>query len=343
MKAAELIESRMSAWRLLERNCETLEQRQRKKMTAGERAQFASLYRAACADLALADAYQLPNSTIRYLHELVGRAHNQLYRSRRFDYATWGRVMFEDVPRQLFHDGYLRLAFVIFYGGFFLSAFLASQWSPLPSFAEDVMTEEAMRQMEMNFSDGFADGRATDVNAFMTAFYTFNNTSIGLRCFAFGIIFGIGGLFALAFNSVYLGAAFGYMTTTAHSDNFFEFVTAHGPFELTAIIMSAAAGMRLGFSLVATRGLRRIDSLALAARKSLPIMMAAVTLFVLAALIEGFISPTSLPYEVKATVAMVSTLLLLFYLAVLGYSDPPEEEDPLESLTLGNTAPPGAA
>src|SRR5690606_31255921 len=98
---------------------------------------------------------------------------------------------------------------------------------------------------------------------------------------------------------------------------------------------SAAAGMRMGFSLVATRGLRRRDSLALAAKKSLPVMMAAVILFVLAAIIEGFISPTPLPYEVKATVDMISTLLLLFYLAVLGYSEPPEEEDPLDYLTLG--------
>lgn len=341
MKAAELIESRMSAWRLLERNCETLEQRQRKKMSAGERAQFASLYRAACADLALADAYQLPNSTIRYLHELVGRAHNQLYRSRRFDYASWARVMFEDVPRQLFHDGYLRLAFVIFWGGFFLSAFLASQWSPIHSFAEDVMTQDVIQEMEMSFSEGFADNDAGEFGAVAFAGYTLHNTSIGLRCFAFGIVFGVGGLFALAFNSVFLGAAFGHMTTSPHSEHFFEFVTAHGPFELTAIVLSAAAGMRLGFSLVATRGLRRSDSLALAARKSLPVMMAAVTLFVLAAVIEGFISPSALPYEVKATVAMVSTLLLLFYLAVLGYSEPPEEEDPLESPTLGSTAPLG--
>lgn len=337
MKAAELIESRMSAWRLLERNCEVLEQRQRRKMPPAERAQFASLYRAACADLALADAYQLPNSTIRYLHELVGRAHNQLYRSRRFDYTSWLRVMFEDVPRQLFHDAYLRLAFLIFWGGFFLSAFLASQWSPIPSFAEDVMTEDVMQQMEMSFSEGFAGADdANGMGAVAFAGYTLHNTSIGLRCFAFGIVFGVGGLFALAFNSVFLGAAFGHMSNSPHSNNFFEFVTAHGPFELTAIILSAAAGMRMGFSLVATRGLRRSDSLALAAKKSLPVMMAAVTLFVLAAMIEGFISPTGLPYEVKATVAMVSTLLLLFYLAVLGYSDPPEEDDPLDSPTLGN-------
>src|SRR5690606_33179082 len=102
--------------------------------------------------------------------------------------------------------------------------------------------------------------------------------------------------------------------------------TAHGPFELTAIVLSAAAGMRLGFALVSTEGLSRGDSLARAAKTSLPIMMVAVVLFFLAAIIEGFISPSSLPYEIKAIVAMTSSLLLMFYFALLGYSDPPEEE-----------------
>lgn len=338
MKAAELIESRMSAWRLLERHCETLERGKRRKMPPGERTEFASLYRAACADLALADAYQLPASTIRYLHELVGRAHNQLYRSRRFALSTWSRTMFEVVPRQLFHDGYLRLAFVLFWGGFFLSAFLASQWTPVPVFAEDMLGRDFIQQIEMSFSDGFDDESSRIGGGAAFAHYTLNNTSIGLRCFGMGLIFGIGGLFALVFNAVFIGAIFGHMSTSPHSDTFYEFVTAHGPFELTAVILSAAAGMRMGFALVRTEGLRRTDSLALAARTSLPVMMAAVTLFVLAAIIEGFISPSGLPYEAKATVAMVSTLLLLLYFAVLGYSDPPEDEEPLQMATLGDGA-----
>lgn len=326
MKAAELIESRMHAWRLLEGQCAELETRSRKRLDAAQRAQFASLYRAACADLALADAYQLPASTVRYLHQLVGRAHNQLYRSGKFAYDTWFQTLFRDVPRQLFHDGYLRIAFLLFWGGFFLSAFLASRWTPIPNYAETVVTPDMMQQMEMNFSQGFNDIQSRVAGAEGLAFYTLNNTSIGLRCFALGLLFGIGGLFAVTFNAVFLGGVFGYMSTTPHSENFFEFVTAHGPFELTAIVLSAAAGMRLGFALVSTEGLSRGDSLARAAKTSLPIMMVAVVLFFLAAIIEGFISPSSLPYEIKAIVAMTSSLLLMFYFALLGYSDPPEEE-----------------
>lgn len=327
MKAAELVESRMAEWRKLEACCTKLEQRGRSKLISGERTEFATLYRSACADLALADSYQLPTNTVRYLHQLVGRAHNQLYRSRRFDYRNWYQEMFRKVPQRLFHDPFLRIAFAVFWGGFLLAVFLSSKWTPVHGFAEAVLTRDGIMQLEEMYSEPLGgDGTSSGMESFMMGFYISHNTSIGLRCFAMGLVLGIGGLFATVFNAIYLGSAFGYMTTVPEGDNFFQFVTAHGPFELTAIVLSAAAGMRMGFSLVSTGGLRRLDALALAARQSLPTMLAAVVLFFMAAIIEGFLSPSAAPYEAKAAVAMISTLLLLLYLVVLGYSDAPPDD-----------------
>jgi uncharacterized membrane protein SpoIIM required for sporulation len=104
-------------------------------------------------------------------------------------------------------------------------------------------------------------GRNAQLSGAMFGFYQQHNTSIGLKCFAAGLLFGVGGLFELMFNAGVLGAAFGHMAQAPQRANFFEFVTAHGPFELTAIVVSAAAGMRLGFSLIATQGLTRAASL----------------------------------------------------------------------------------
>ena len=61
------------------------------------------------------------------------------------------------------------------------------------------------------------------------------------------------------FNAISLGAAFGYMARpdVPAGENFFHFVTAHGPFELTAIVLSAGAGLRLGLSWMMTGGLTR--------------------------------------------------------------------------------------
>lgn len=330
MKAAELVESRTPQWRQLEALCAQLESRgDRRRLGANRRTEFAKLYRCACADLALADAHQLPGETVRYLHQLVGRAHNQLYRTRGLESDSWADELFERVPRRLFRDNSLRLAAVIFWGGFLLSAFLASEFTPVPQFAEQVLGKDSMMSLDTMYSEPIgAGGRSGNDSSAMAGFYIFNNAGIGLRCFAMGIIFGVGGMFALAFNAVFLGAAFGYMSTTPHSENFFNFVTAHGPFELTAIVMSGAAGMRLGFALVHTGGLSRLESVTAASRRALPTMMAAVLLFVGAAFIEGFVSPSGIPYAFKALVAMITTLLLLVYLVALGYSaDEPDDDE----------------
>jgi uncharacterized membrane protein SpoIIM required for sporulation len=154
----------------------------------------------------------------------------------------------------------------------------------------------------------------------MWGFYINNNAGIGLQCFAWGLLV-VPGLLVTMFNAIFLGSAFGYMARpdVPEGRNFFHFVTAHGPFELTAVVLSAAAGMKLGFALVMTHGLSRVDSLRKSARETLPTAVAAVVLFGFAALIEGFISPSPLPYEIKAAIAVFSTGLLMFYFVFLGY------------------------
>ena len=56
-----------------------------------------------------------------------------------------------------------------------------------------------------------------------------------------------------------------------------------------------------------------------AGSESMPIMGCAMGLFFLAAMIEGFLSPSAAPYAVKAGVAVISSGLLMFYFVVLGY------------------------
>lgn len=314
MKVAELLEKRRQNWRELEMLCAQMESRRVGKLGAPVVSRFASLYRSACADLALADAYQLPPNTVAYLHQLVGRAHNQLYRSHWFRVADWGRELFVDLPRRLYRDNYLRVAFVVFWG-FFLASMALAYASE--SFAEKAIGREFVHTMEEMYSD-HKWGRSPNDDALMVSRYIQHNTSIGLRCFASGLILGIGGLLVVVDNAVQLGTVFGHMATLPQRDTFFQFVTAHGPFELTAIVVSAAAGMRLGFAIIDTRGLTRMASIRNAAREAMPVMCLGMLLFGLAAFIEGIVSPSAAPYWVKASVAVLSSALLLFYFVILG-------------------------
>ena len=47
----------------------------------------------------------------------------------------------------------------------------------------------------------------------------------------------------LFLNGIMLGAVCGYIINQGFSDNFFSFAISHGSFELTAIVISGAAGL----------------------------------------------------------------------------------------------------
>ena len=324
MKVVDLLEQRRKNWQELERLCAQTEVGGKKSMGPQRVARFAALYRAACADLALADSYQLPPNTVQYLHRLVGRAHNQLHRARDFNYSRWIEMLLVDAPQRIFQDRCVQLCFCLFWGVFLLSAYFAYSEERYSGFAERMLSKPMIEQLESNFSEPIG-GRDAQMGFLMASFYIRHNTGIGLKCFVYCLAV-VPGLFITMFNSAFLGAAFGYMARpdVPEGDNFLHFVTAHGPFELTAIVLSAGAGLRIGLSWIRPMPfsgiqLGRAASLQKTAQETMPLMGAAAVLFFLAALIEGFLSPSAAPYWLKATVAVASSGLLTFYFVVLGF------------------------
>lgn len=371
MNVAKILQQRQQSWGELERLCDSMQLRGRteksvkrqwklKRKTASKIpdanhskdavaavtdpvaagapgvVKFASLYRSACADLALSRAYQMPPSTEAYLQRLVARAHNQLYRSESMDPRSWATVLFTEAPQRIFRDPCVRLAAIVFFGLFTLSMLMARNETHFQNFATSVVGVEQLEAVEEMYREPLVGSLDHYVNA--AAFYIRHNTAIGLVCFGLGILV-LPCLFQLAFNAVTLGTTFGYMarSNVDGSENFFHFVTAHGPFELTAIVLAAAAGLKLGVGLFHTNGLTRVDSVRLAGFDALPIMASSAALFVLAALTEGFLSPSPLPYLVKCGWAIFSSGLISFYFVVLGF--PRQEASRLLSgSTIGQNA-----
>tara|TARA_B100001939_G_scaffold342784_1_gene354406 strand:+ start:101 stop:766 length:666 start_codon:yes stop_codon:yes gene_type:complete len=210
--------------------------------------------------------------------------------------------------------------FVFFYGTFLLSAYLAYESEIFPNYHIDIITQEQLWSLEDMYSTSVADEeRGLGAGGMAAGFYANHNTGIGLSCFVTGILI-IPGLLVTLFNSAFLGAIFGYMARddVPMTDNFVEFVTAHGPFELTAIVLAAAAGLRLGISWVKTNGLSRSASLRKSGMESMPIMGVSIVFFFMAAIIEGFISPSGIHYNFKLTICIASAAFILVYLVVFG-------------------------
>jgi uncharacterized membrane protein SpoIIM required for sporulation len=210
----------------------------------------------------------------------------------------------------------------LFWAVFLFSALLSAA---RPDFAPKVVGDSFLETFDHMYAEPLTaerpDGRQRN-DTLMAGFYIQHNTSIGLRCFAWGILLGLGSLYQLFENALIFGTLFGYMTTRPHGANFFEFVTAHSAFELTAIIVASAAGLRLGWGLVDTQGQSRLSSLRREAANALPGLGVAVVLFFLAALVEGFVSASALPYWAKAAVAILSAASIVTYLALGGRGEP---------------------
>ena len=327
MRVVDRLADRESGWRELQLLLFRVGTTRGSKIPPAEVLRLGELYRAACADLMLAEAHDLPQETVAYLHALVGRAHNAVYRTQGFRWSDWAALIFDEVPRRLRADPLLRVAAMAFWGLFLVTALLGA--TDL-DFVHRVVGEPQVEAMEAMYDSAFDPEARLDRNdAMMSGYYILHNAGIGLSCYAWGLVFGLGSLGVLASNAIQLGAVFGHMATVPQAGNFFTFVTAHGPFELTAIVFSGAAGLRLGSGWVVTRGQSRLASLRREAASSLPTAGVAVILFILAAFLEGFVSASFLPYWSKAAIAVVTTLLLFAYLLLLGRSGGRSGEAPL--------------
>ena len=326
MNVAELLEKHRPLWQELEDLLAKLTRVfGRQRATGEEVARFAQLYRSACADLALAESYKLPPGIVRYLNNLVGRAHNQLYRDQAIGWSSLPRLLFEELPRRIFSDGAFWAGMLLFWVPFLSCAFLAYHYHD-EGFAERIVSSSQLDHMEAMYSHSF-DDVTFEERMPMVGFYIFNNAGIGLQCFAAGAFFMVTGVLITLFNSIYLGTIFGHMATTDVSGNFYEFVVAHGPFELTAIAMAAGAGLRIGFAIISTKGYDRFDSMKRAAKYSFPIIMFSVFLFCCAACIEAFISPSPLepvqalginPVDFKRGICVLTATMLFSYIVILG-------------------------
>ncbi len=323
----ELIAKREPDWKELERLAAELKSSRSKGARDGATiARFAALYRATCGDLALAESRRFPPGTVRYLNDLVGVSHNLLYRRQTWGWKTFGRVFFFDAPRWLLTDAAFWAALALFWIPFWTCEAIAAK---NPEFARSVVGADQLTSLEGMYSKPFEEMDAFD-RVGMAAYYVQHNGGIGLQCFALGALFAFPGLYVLGFNATALGVSFGYMSSGAVdaevAARFAEFTTAHGPFELTAVVLSAAAGMRIGFGLIKTNGFARLDSARRAAIKASPAMVAAFLLFCGAALLEAFVSPRPTFFwgvfgdaaAVKRGIALFSSALLALYIFGLG-------------------------
>jgi uncharacterized membrane protein SpoIIM required for sporulation len=153
----------------------------------------------------------------------------------------------------------------------------------------------------------------------MFGFYIWNNVRIGFQTFAGGLLAGVGSVWFLASNGVIIGSVAGYLTQIGYAATFWSFVAGHSSLELVAIVLSGAAGLRLGLAVIAPGERSRKSALVAAAKPAVRVMYGAALLFFAAAFVEAFWSPhTTIPFGVKIAAGAAGWALLASYFAFAG-------------------------
>jgi uncharacterized membrane protein SpoIIM required for sporulation len=277
-----------------------------------ERAELPFRYRQLCHQLAIARGRLYSLELVDRLERLALRAHHQLYGQKRSLKSGLLYFLLEEFPGAIRrHVKAVLVALTLF----FLPALIVGVWgSQRPEWIYAVLGEEGMQQVEKMYDPNAAqhqEERDVDLDVLMFGFYIEHNISIGLQCFATGLFAGIGSLFALIYNGVFLGAVSVYIHELGYGETFFPFVIGHGAFELPAIALMGAAGIEIGWALLCPGRARRGDALRWRARSVLPLVLGATAMLLIAALIEAFWSPRhAIPPEVKYLVGTVLWLLV---------------------------------
>lgn len=283
--------------------------------------QLPALFRQVCADLALARQRCLAPVTIERLNDLSLRGCQHLYGGRGAIRAGAGRFFSETFPRAVRSEWKgVALCHFLFWFPFLMLLFFGDRD---PRWYESTLGAEGMQGLHQMYDDREAVSGARDSlgeNFSMFGHYIWNNVGICFRTFAGGLLLGVGALFITIFNGIYIGAAAGYVTHAADPVAFWTFVSGHAAFELTGIVLSAVAGLRLGLAIIAPGAMTRREALAAGAERAFPILIGAALMVVAAAFIEGFWSPLDFPPLVKYAFGIALWLLTAVYFIFSGRS-----------------------
>lgn len=287
---------------------------------------LANLYIQLTDDLAYARTHYPRSRTHRYLNGLAARTHLLIYKEKLDTKKTFLSFWTRDLP--LIYRSAHRFMFwslLIFLGSALLGYVSVLQDE---TFVRTILGDDYVNMT----IDNIQQGKPTNVYASEGQLETFvriayNNITVMMIMFISGLFFGIGsiiglpitiwgvqGISGLVGNAIMVGAFLGFFKTYNVLDGALPVVMLHGTLELSAIVITAAAGMMLGNGLLFPGTFKRGLALQKAAREGVLIMVGLVPVVLLAAFIEGYLTRfAEMPWPLKALIIGLSAAFILWY------------------------------
>lgn len=267
-------------------------------------------------DLSYARTYY-PNRSVRvYLNKIARRYFSAIYGNKKNKHSQFKLFWLDELPQIILAS---RRQLLVSLSVFLLSMFIGVFSSRNdPQFVKTILSEDYVKMTDENIESGDPMAvykKSQQIDMFLGI--TFNNLMVAYRTYVLGIFLAIGTLGSLLFNGIMVGsfqyyfAEKGLLLTSSLS------IWLHGTLEISSIIIAGGAGLVLGSGLIFPGTYSRIQSLQRAGIRSLKLMLGVTPVFVLAAIIESFITRyTDAPIWLKVALIVLSTFLIIGYFVV---------------------------
>ena len=299
------IASNQPSWERLE----VLSGRRTRSLSTAELDELIGLYQRASGHLAYARTNFREPSLLARLTMLVAGAHAAIYGRRPAAAGTLQRFLSTSYPAAVWH---CRRAILASAALLLVPAVALGIWLGVSEAALDVAipqeTQDALLASE--FEDYYSSSPAQDFSSSVTI----NNIQVSVVAFALGALV-VPGALILAYNGVNLGLAAGLFANAGQLPKFFGLILPHGLLELTAVVIAGGAGLQMGWAMLAPGDRTRGAALAEEGRRSVVLVLGTIGAFMVAGLIEGFVTPAPIPTLLRVAVGVlvwVSFLLWVF-------------------------------
>jgi uncharacterized membrane protein SpoIIM required for sporulation len=304
------LEKRKPHWNRLEALLDQVRSKGLKSLSRDDLRDLGLLYRQTAADMAVLRGDSSSAHFAQYLNQLLSRAHNIIYSNHKTNPSAILHFFTKEYPL-IFRRNlqYVLIAFILFLGGVVVGTMLTVQ---NPDFQLKVIgpqMAETIQRREM-WTHSVVAIKPLASSSIMT-----NNLSVAFTTFAAGITAGLGTIYMIVFNGLLMGVIGTACAQARMSQQLWSFVAPHGVLELPAIFIAAGAGLRLASGWLFPGVLPRLQSLAIAGREAVRLLLGALPMLFVAGIIEAFVSPTELAVKLKFLLAAALFALLCLYLS----------------------------
>ncbi len=266
-------------------------------------------------DLGYSKTFYPHSKVTQYLNDLASRIYLNIYKNKREETSRIGRFFKTELPLTIRkHHREILYAFLIFVGFALIAAFSAAHDE---TFVRGVMGDDYVEMTEDNISKGDPFGVYKQGSALnMFAYIALNNIFVSFRVFVFGIFIGLGSIKEMFLNGVMVGSFQYYFFAKGLGWQSILVIWTHGTLEISAIILSGAAGLILGNSILFPGSHKRLHSLMQGVKDGLKIMIALVPVLLVAAFLEGFVtrySYSAMPYWITIFILAASLIFIIWY------------------------------